>query len=112
MKKIEINWNWVIWICAILLFLWLIAKQLGYINTPLILELFPYITGFGLLAGIIRNFGKYLQKLENVTLDIKEMKIDIKDIKEDVHKLDKRVSIVEHRVGIIESEISFIKSKI
>mgnify|MGYP003967836455 CR=1 FL=1 len=51
MKKSKYNfWDILAWICVIGIFIWLILKVLGIINTPVLLEFAPYF-GATYLAG-------------------------------------------------------------
>ena len=88
------------------------AKALGFIHTPLIIEAIPFVGGFIALLGVVKKLGEYTAKISRAILDIGEMKVEIKGIREDIHSLDKRVSVVEttmlsldRRVGLMESKI-------
>ena len=105
MKKFEINWRIVFWVSITILFLWLLAKALGFIHTPFIIETILYATGFATIIAIIKEIEKYAQKLETVIIDIKDIKFDIKDVKNeikevrnDIHNLDKRVAVLETKI--------------
>lgn len=107
MKKIQINIDWsvVFWLGTITVFLWLIARAVGLIHTPLILEILPYVGGFAALLGGIREAGKFTHKIETVISDVKDIKLelngiklDIKEIRQDIHSLDKRVAVLETRI--------------
>ncbi len=86
-------------------FFWLIAKELGWIHSPIIIDLIPYLGGFAVFISIVREFGKYAIKLNIVILelvgiknDISTIKGDIKEMRYDIHQLDKRVSSLETRI--------------
>jgi|SRR3989344_2028177 len=104
-KKFEINWRIVFWVSITILFIWLLAKALGFINTPQIVTAIPYVTGFIAFLAIAKETGKELQKLSGAIADIsdiksemKEVKSDIKVIKTDLHSLDKRVTVLETKL--------------
>ena len=42
----------VFWIALIILIIWIVLKSFGYINTPVVVELIPYISGI-FIAGVI-----------------------------------------------------------
>jgi len=107
-KKIE--WTIIVfWLGVITLFLWLLAKTLGWINTPLIIEILPLISGLVILLSGMRHAGKFIHRVENGLSDIKDLKervgnLEIKldnsvnSLRADIHNLDKRVAIIESRI--------------
>jgi hypothetical protein len=99
MKLKDVDWwELIIWTSITILFLWLLAKSVGLINTPIIIEVIPYVTGFITVLGIGKKLGKYTLKLDNVINDIRDMRIELKEIKNDIHNLDRRVTFIESRV--------------
>lgn len=107
MKKIQINidWNVVFWLGIMIIFFWLIAKASGLINTPLVIQIIPYIGGLIALFGLFRNIGVYIQKLNgaiekiNITnIEVKDIRLDIGEIRKELHSIDKRVAIVESKI--------------
>lgn len=104
MKKIEINWLIVFWVCFIILLLWLFAKDIGIINTPIAIQTVPYITGLGLVVAFMKEANRHIIKLENgltslqhAVTDIAEIKQEIKGIHVQLHHIDKRVAILESK---------------
>mgnify|MGYP001614708032 CR=1 FL=1 len=97
MKKKDFNWMILFWIGIITLFIWLVLKEFGYINTPDLIRIIPYLGGLIALVGLIKNFGGFEAKLEMLIIDVKDIKSDIKEIKLDIHSLDKRVTLLEAR---------------
>ncbi|MBS3174796.1 hypothetical protein J4440_02855 [Candidatus Woesearchaeota archaeon] len=98
MRKFEINWKIVFWTGVIVIFLWILAKKAGLFNTPLIIEIIPYIGGIIVILAIVKEMGKTINKLDNTISDIKEMKTEIKNIGCELHNLDKRVAVLETRI--------------
>ncbi len=100
MKKIQINvdWNVVFWIGILIIFFWLVAKAAGLINTPLAVQIIPYVGGLVALFGLFRNAGKYIQKLNNLIEKVDTISMEIKELRRDVHNIDKRVAIVESKI--------------
>ncbi len=95
----EMDWTTIIfWLGIITLFLWLLAKTLGFIHTPLIIELIPLISGFAIVITAIKNMGKFIHRVENGLSDIRDLKERVGKIEVDVHSLDKRVAIIESRI--------------
>ena len=93
MKKINItiDWSVVFWISITILFLWLLAKAVGLINSPWFIEVIPAVVGFFALIGVGKGIAKYTYKMD-------EAFMDIKDIKKEVHSLDKRLTVVESKM--------------
>ena len=104
MKKLEINWRIVFWIGIVIILLWLFAKQFGYIHTPLVIELIPYIGAVLTLLAGAREAGKFSHKLDRVIFDVNEIKNDIKNIRLNLHDLDKRVAVLESKVNLLENK--------
>ena len=65
MKRVIINIDWSVtfWISIISIFLWLIAKAVGLINTPWFIEIIPYLAGILAVRSIFNELGKYVQKI-------------------------------------------------
>lgn len=97
MEKLKVNWRWVFWICVIILLVWLYLKDIGVINTPLIIEAVPYLTGFGALFAFAREAGKYAHKIDRAVGDLREMKTELKEVNVKVTDVDKRVAVMEAR---------------
>lgn len=98
MQKKIINWTIIFWISVSVVFLWLLAKALGFINTPLIIEAIPYVGSFVALLASAKKLGEYAQQLTRAIADIAEIKGDMQGLRKDVHRLDKRLSIVETKL--------------
>lgn len=71
----------VFWLSMLSIVLWVILKSLGYINTPLIIELFPIIS-------VAFGAGAFFQM-------VYDMRIRLIKVERAIHHLDKRVSILE-----------------
>jgi hypothetical protein len=67
MKRGLSFWDLLAWIVLILIFLWLVLKTLGIINTPTWLEYAP-------LYGAIYLAGWQISKLANVAQEVKDLK--------------------------------------
>ena len=100
MKKIEINIDWrlVFWISTFVVFLWLLAKAVGLIHTPWFIGAIPYVGAFIALAAIVKEAGKFTQKIDILV-------IDMGDVKKSLHEVDKRVCIVETKISAIEAKM-------
>ena len=106
MNKMTINWTWVFWISVTIVFLWLLAKALGFIQTPLLIESIPYVGSFVALLASAKKVGEYAQKIDRSLNDITEIKVEVRGVKEDIqglrkdiHRLDKRLIIVETKIA-------------
>jgi hypothetical protein len=67
MKKSVSIWDIIAWIVLILIFLWLILKVSGVINTSILIEYAPYF-------GAVYLAGWQIHKLEMVVRDVQELK--------------------------------------
>jgi len=70
-------WSWVIIVSGLITLVWALLKGFGMIETPLIIEMLPYLTGSGALIGLGIQTGKVLQRLNQVERDVKRNSIDI-----------------------------------
>ncbi|HLC86610.1 MAG TPA: hypothetical protein VJG30_04960 [Candidatus Nanoarchaeia archaeon] len=93
------------WIGVIILFLWFLAKDLGYINTPAIIKAIPYGVGLVTLMAVVKKLGEYSYKVDTVVIAVKE-------IRDDVHSLDNRVSLLENNFSSLDRRFSVIESRI
>lgn len=60
-------WDIIAWICIFGIFLWLVLKVSGIINTPLLIEYAPYF-------GAVYLAGWQIHKLSYVAKDVGELK--------------------------------------
>ncbi len=99
MVKIKFNINGLVvfWVCITILFIWLILKDLGYIHTPDLVKMIPYIVSFGALVGITKEIGNFIHKLGGYGNKIDTLVKDVYEIKKDLHSIDKRVCVIENR---------------
>ncbi len=58
----------IFWLALLLLAFWIIAKLLGLINTPIIVEIIPYISAVFIAGSIWQQF-KYVER------DVEDIKI-------------------------------------
>lgn len=89
----------VFWIAITVVFLWLIAKALGFIHTSAIITIIPYVGGFIAMLAVAKEVGKFMEKLARTLIDISEMKTDIRRLDSHIVNLDKRVAIIETRTA-------------
>ena len=104
MKK-EFNWMIVFWISIIITFLWLIAKAVGLINTPRVLEAIPYVGGLTALLVLGKEAGRYIQKLETAISDIREIRIELSEFREEISEINVKISSIDKRLAVVESKI-------
>ena len=83
MRKIQINIDWSVafWLGILTVFLWLLAKAVGLIHTPWYIEVIPYIGGLIALGAIVKEIGKYAQKIDTLVYEVKEIRLDMKDLR-------------------------------
>lgn len=85
------------WISISILFIYLVLKELGYINTPELVRLIPYLTGLLALLSFVKEFGELKNEVKGLGTDVKEIKLDIKEIRKELGNHDKRITILEVR---------------
>ena len=72
------------------LFVWLILKEIGFINTPIIVKLIPYLGGLAAFIGLAfsaydkvrtrgKEFGRLEIRMENVEKELRSFRQDYKD---------------------------------
>ena len=93
-------YDYIFWTCDALLLLWILAKLFGFIQTPLIVEMFPLFT-LCFMAGI------FYKQVMGMNLNIRRVVDDIRDLdnetKASFHVLDKRVTALEIKNGYIRA---------
>ncbi|MFH1803111.1 MAG: hypothetical protein ABH864_06730 [archaeon] len=97
-------WDYLIWIGIILILGWALLKALGIINTPVWIEMIPYIgVGITLLGGAYK-LGRILENVERMDTSVKELNTTTKDI-------DKRLIALGENVEFKGREIKRIDDK-
>lgn len=93
MTKREIDiWDIIIWVCLIILILYVIGKLTGLINTPEWTTLIPIITIIFFAGAFYQKIGNFMDQML-VRTDYFKKNID-KLIEKDIES-DKRISIAE-----------------
>ena len=82
-------WDYIAWVVLFLIFVWLILKIMGVINTPLWLEYSP-------LFGAVYIAGWAMSKLDRATEDIKELRFDMNSVKKDITRVDSDLIIIKN----------------
>lgn len=100
MKKIQINIDWtvVFWISITTLFLWLLAKAVGLIQTPWFIEAIPYVVSFMAFVAGVKRIAEFGFKVDNLIVDVKELNNRTTNIESGVHQIDKRLAVVESKL--------------
>ena len=80
MKKREI-WDILVYVALAVLIIWVVLKLSGVINTPVLVEIIPYISGGYIL-------GRMFQKLETSVNEVKIIKSEVKIIDERLKTLE------------------------
>ena len=102
-QKLEIKLDWsiqLILLSALILLVWAILKLSGIINTPLLIQMVPYVAGFTALASFAIACGKVLQKMEFFGKDMEQVKTDMKELKFDFRDLEKDMVRVKTKLNI------------
>ena len=105
-KKRPDFWTIVFWVSITTVFLWLIAKQLGFFNAPFIVEIVPYLGGFLALLAVAKQVGKLVERLNRAVTDISETKGEIKDIKNEMVQLTIQMATFDKRLTVIEAKLA------
>ncbi|HIE30841.1 MAG TPA: DUF1475 domain-containing protein [Methanosarcinales archaeon] len=77
-----------IWLGIAVVTLWAIGKTMGWISSPVWVDMMPIFGGIATIAGISIKVGRVLQKLDVVIGDVERIEGEIKVI-------DKRVTVLE-----------------
>ena len=73
-------WDWLAWIALAGIFVWLILKMLGIINTSVLLQYAPYL-------GAVYLAGWNIHKLDSVANDVKDLKKFRHETIKEVHEI-------------------------
>jgi len=102
-QKLEIKLDWsiqLILLSALILLVWAILKLSGIINTPLLIQMVPYVAGFTALASFAIACGKVLQKMDFFGKDLEQVKNDVKELRFDFRDLEKDMVRVKTKLNI------------
>ena len=77
-----------IWLGIAAVALWALGKAMGWISSPVWVDMIPIFGGVATVAGISIKVGRVLQKLD-VVID------DVDRIEDEVKEVDKRVTMLE-----------------
>ncbi len=88
-----------IWGGFLIVVLWMIGKLVGWISSPVWVELLPL---FGLLvatAGISVKIGRTFEKIDNIAKSITRIESDMKNTKRRVSATESSITDLNARVG-------------
>ena len=77
-----------IWLGIAAVTLWALGKAMGWISSPVWIDMIPIFGGVATVAGISIKVGRVLQKLDVVINDVERIEGEVKVI-------DKRVTVLE-----------------
>lgn len=114
-KKIKFLF-WVFWISMIMMAIWIIIKILGLIQTPLLFEIFPTISGFlalismGIMIG--SNFQKTnftIRQIDKIEFRQNKMASGLINVEKDVGLIKKDINNIQKDIFIMKNDINEIK---
>ncbi len=85
--------DFVIWAGIIIIFLWAIGKSIGWISSPVWVDMIPVFCGGATVAGISVKIGRLLQKIDVVIGDVDKIKDELKTV-------DRRLAVLEHESNV------------
>ena len=88
MQKRMSLWDIIAWIVLALIFLWLVLKMFGIINTPYLIEYAPYF-------GAVYLAGWAMSSLVKATQDINSIRGNLGHLNKSFYELDKSVEIIK-----------------
>ncbi len=88
--KNEDIWDLMAWASLAMIFFWAVAKSFGWINTPAFIEMMP-------IFGAVFWGGRMFQQLEDVKVDVREVKKNLTEVNERLHVHDMRFVKLESR---------------
>jgi len=88
-------WSLLIKWGAILILGWALGKSFGIIQSPIILEMIPYIGGGLGLLGVGIKLGRMFEKIENIEGSLNYLKADFGEVKN-------KVDVHETKIGELE----------
>lgn len=105
-KRKPDGWTIVFWVSITIVFLWLIAKQLGLFDTLFIVEIVPYLGGFLALLAVAKQVGKLVERLNRAVTDISEIKGELKDTKGEISQFGRQMATFDKRLAVIETNLA------
>jgi hypothetical protein len=89
-----------IWLGIVAVALWALGKAMGWISSPVWVDMIPIFGGVATVAGISIKVGRVLQKLD-VVIDDVDRKLDV--VIDDVDRIEDEVKQVDKRVTMLEA---------
>jgi hypothetical protein len=74
---------------AIMILVWALLKGFGVINTPLLVQMVPYIGGAVSLLGVVAGFGKLLSRFDSIGRGVARNGRNIEGVREKVDRIDR-----------------------
>ncbi|NIA09190.1 MAG: hypothetical protein GWP10_05485 [Nitrospiraceae bacterium] len=102
MAKTETRYGWADWVFIIsilILLLWIVGKSIGFIKSPVYVDMIPYLS-------IVFSAGALFQKFREMDKNIKETKTDVKDIETNLHGMDSRMIKLETTMDKVEVSLN------
>jgi len=85
-----------------IIIIWAILKSIGIIQSPVYLEMIPYIgiaVTFGGLVVTVRNLeGDVKDFKTEIKSEFKEVRVEIKEVRDKVFHLDKEVELIKSKI--------------
>ncbi len=95
----------IFWVSMSVILIWLLLKAFGFIHTPLIIELLPYISAvfgagafFQMVFDMKNRLGKVENRCDKMADGLTRLEFKAENINNRMNILDKRVAIIESRV--------------
>lgn len=89
------NWNLaeiLTWIGIAIMLLWALGKSIGWISSPVWVDMIPIYGAAAALSGISISIGKTLQKLDRVITDVERIEQTVTDHGERIYALETQLN--------------------
>lgn len=89
------NWNIaeiLTWIGIAIMLLWALGKSIGWISSPVWVDMIPIYGAAAALSGISISIGKTLQKLDRVITDVERIEQTVIDHGERIYALETQLN--------------------
>ena len=83
----------------LIILLWIIGKLFGLIQSPVWINMIPFIGAAGALCGLGISIGKLLQKIDTIIKDIDKINKILDSIDERINDINQRLIKVETKLS-------------
>ena len=104
--------DWLTWIVLAYIFIWLVLKSAGIINTPLWLEYSPLFCAVYLAGKYVKEISHIKEKVEKTDVNVEKTEVKVEGIDKRVINLESDVSTIKNDVSTLKDDVSTLRDDV